>query len=632
MMQVIRDKAQGVVAWVIVAMIAFVFCFWGVSSYLAPSGNQALAEVNGHKITPFEVENIYQRWLREVATQKGFDIKLVDPAFIKQQIVQSLVQQYAVVESLKRDGFAVSDAMVLDNIRSNPQLQQDGKFSIELYKAALAQEGIAESEFEAAQREQLLVGQAQAAIIRSNFATKKESERLIQLQNQKRDFGYTVIPVSKYISSAKISDTEISDYYEKHKAEFVLPEKIQLEYIELSMDDLMKNLPISEQNLQDYYQTNLQSFSEPQLFHLRHIMIDAPKGSDADRSGEAHEKIEDIYKQLELGANFVSLAKKDSEDKQSAVNGGDLGWAAKNDSYPPEVFELKQDGAYTKPVQSDYGWHVFQLVAVKGGGVKSFASVKDAVLARYKRDEAERLFSKKGDELANLTFENPASLTAASEKLNLPITSTDYFTKTGGKGIAASQNVLNAAFSDDVLEQKHNSELIRLSDDSYVVIRLKDKQPEQQQSLEQVHAEIAKNLQLAAARAQASREGDKLLEDIKLGNSPNKATASMNLKWNVVQQAERDTKSVDAALLQRAFVIPKPEKGQAFSSAGFSLPNGDYAVLALSKVTDGKVTHEEDSNMLDSVGKHIAIEEGRFEYNSFQNALIEQAKIKYLKQ
>jgi peptidyl-prolyl cis-trans isomerase D len=632
MMQVIRDKAQGVVAWIIVAMIAFVFCFWGVSSYLAPSNNQALAVVNGHKITPYEVENIYQRWLREVATQKGFDIKLVDPALIKQQIIQSLVQQYAVVESLQNDGFAVSDAMVLDNIRANPQLQKDGKFSIELYKAALAQEGIAESEFEAAQREQLLVGQAQAAIIRSNFATKKEAERLIQLQNQKRDFGYTIIPASKYLGAAKISAADTQDYYEKHKADFVLPEKIQLEYIELSMDNLMQNLQVSEPKLQEYYQTNLQSFSEPQLFHLRHIMIDAPRGSDADRGGEAQEKIEDIYKQLELGANFTNLAKKESEDKLSAVNGGDLGWSSKNDSYPSEVFELKQDGSYTKPVQSDYGWHVFQLVATKGGGVKSFASVKDAVLARYKRDEAERLFSKKGDELANITFENPTSLASASEQLNLPINTTDYFTKSGGKGIAASQNVLNAAFSEDVLDQKHNSELIRLSDDSYVVVRIKDRLPEQQQTFEQVQTEITKNLQLASARAQAKQVGDKLLEDLKLGNSPNKATASMGLKWNVVQQAERDTKAVDTALLRRAFLISKPEKGQAFSSAGFSLQNGDYAVVAISKVTDGKVTHEEDSNMLDSIGKHIAIEEGRFEYNSFQNALIEQAKIKYPKQ
>jgi len=631
-MQVIRDKAQGVVAWVIVAMIAFVFCFWGVSSYLAPSDGQALAEVNGHKITPIEVENIYQRWLREVATQKGFDIKLVDPSFIKQQITQSLVQQYAVVESLQRDGFAVSDAMVIENIRGNPQLQQDGKFSIELYKAALAQEGIAESQFEAAQREQLLVSQAQVAIIRSNFATKTESERLIALQNQKRDFGYTIIPMSKYVGTAKISDAEVHDYYEKHKTDFVLPQKIQLEYIELSMDDLMRKLPVTDQKLQEYYQANLQSFSEPQLFHIRHIMIDAPRGSDADRSGEAHEKIEDIYKQLQLGANFETVAKKDSDDKQSAVNGGDLGWASKNDSYPAEVFELKQDGSYTKPVQSDYGWHVFQLAAIKGGGVKSFATVKDAVLARYKRDEAELLFSKKGDELANITFENPASLVAASEKLNLPIATTDYFTKSGGKGIAASQNVLNAAFGDDVLQQKHNSELIRLSDDSYVVVRIKDMQPEQPQTLDQVRAEIVKSLQLAAARAESKQIGDKLLEDIKLGNSPNKATANIGLKWSIVQQAERDTKSVDPVLLRRAFLIPKPEKDHAFSSAGFNLPNGDYAVLALSKVTDGVVANDEDSNMIDSVGKHIAVEEGRFEYNAFQSALIEQAKIKYLKQ
>lgn len=630
MMQVIRDKAQGVVAWIIVAMITFVFCFWGVSSYLAPNSTPVLAKIRGRKITIAEVDDIYNRWLHISSMQKDFDIKQVDPILIKQQITQSLAQQAALVNGIKRDGFTVSEAMVIDSIRNNPQLQQNGQFSIEMYKNSLAQLNIDEATFESAHREELLLNQLQLAILTSSFSTKGDTEHIIALKDQKRSFGYSVIPAANYVAAAQVSDAAIEEFYNLHKAQFVIPQKVQLEYVELSIADIMQQLSVTDEQLQEYYNTNLQSFNEPKLSRLQHIMIAAPTGSDADRSGEAAEKIEDIHRKLQLGANFSELAKKESEDKQSAVNGGDLGWTSKSDSYPVEVFALAAKGDYTKPVQTDYGWHIFMLAEVKGGGVKSFATAREAVLQRYKREAAEKLFVSKGEELAKITFENPSSLNIASEQLNLPIVTTELFSKQGGKGIASSENVLRAAFSDELLVQQHNSELIRLSDDSYIVARVKEHKPEQTQAIDAVRDDIIKHLKLVAARDQAKQAGDLLIEAINQGNSPNRVTASVNLQWNMIQKAERDTKNLDRAVLQHAFAMNKPTAEQKLSVAGFSLPNGDYAVIALNNVSDGVVANSEDSNLIENIGKQIAVAQGRLEFATLQNVLIEQEKIKYL--
>ncbi len=626
-MQEIRDKAQGVVAWVIVAMIAFVFCFWGVSSYFGGGSSNVFAVVGNREITLEEVDAIYNRTLRLAAQQKEFDISQLNPAHIKQQIALSMARQAALIASLKAAGLVMSDEMLVENIRTNNNLQEDGKFSMRLYKEYLARMGVNEAEFEATMRDELLLNMVNLSIVESSFITKGETERIIALKNQKRDFGYAVVSAAKFLPSLKIDEAGIAEYYAKHKEQYVTPDKVQLEYLELSIDDLMQQVPVTEAKLQEYYQANQQAFSEPEIIQVRHIMINTPKGDDQTSIEQAHKKIDAIYEELQHGANFAGVAKQVSDDKQSADSGGDLGWVNKNDALPPEVFALP-NGAYTKPIELDYGWHIFQRVASKGGGVKDYAAVKSAVLQRYKHDAAERLFSAKGEELANLAFENPTSLAVASDKLQLPIKTTEYFTKHGGLGIAQSNNVVHAAFSDDVFNASHNSELVRVSDDIYVVIRVKDKQPSHQQTLAEVHATIEKHLALLAASEKAKAVGDGMLTLMKEGVAPNKVAAEQKFTWRAQSKVERDSTSTPQMILQRVFTMPKPTT--AFGTLGFGLPNGDYVVIALTKVADGIVENSADSNLLETVGKQVANMQGKLEFASLQDALITQAHIKYI--
>lgn len=629
MMQIIRDKAQGVVAWVIVGMVAFVLCFWGVSGYISSDKSTVLAKVNGKEITANEVNEIYNRWLRVNAAQKDFDIAQIDPNAIKQQITMAIANQAATIGTLQRDGMTVSDAMVIDAIRSKNELQEDGKFSIERYKLFLQQANVSEAEFETAVRDQLLINQLQLAVLVSSFATKQEAERFVQLKNQTRDFGYSVISAENFQKNARITDAAIEEFYNTHKQQFVMPDKIQVEYIELSLEDLMKQVQITEKNLQEYYDNNKQAFTEPRRIRISHIMISAPTISEAAQNGTAQKQITELYAKLQQGEKFSELARKYSEDKQSAIHGGDLGWASNNDDYPAEVFALAKAGDYTKPIQSDYGWHIFKLEESKGGSVKSFAAAKAAIAQRYKRDEAERLFSSKGDELANLAFENPTALTAASEKLNLPIQTSAYFTRQGGPGIAASSNVLQAAFSEDVFVQNYNSALIRLNDDNYLVLRVKEKQASREQTVEEVKEDITQYLKRIAARDEAKQIGEELIAVIKQTNNPNKAAGNQKLEWIVKSNVERDDKNINREVLMRAFSIPKPAEAQGLSTTGFSLPSGDFVVISVTKVKNGVLENATDSNLLETMGRHIANSEGQIDYASVQQDLIEQAKIKY---
>ncbi len=632
MMQVIRDKAQGIIAWVIVAIVAFVLCFWGVSGYISKGDSKVLAKVDSKNITQAEVNDVYNRWLRLNSTQKDFDASQVDPELIKQQITTAMVQQIAVTTGIIKEGFIVSDAMVVEAIRNKPELQQDGKFSIEIYKQLLAQLSIDERAFESMVREELLFNQLQIAVLATSFASEQEAQKLITLKNQKRDFGYAIIPATKYATAIAVTDSEIEDFYNKNKQQFITPDKVQLEYLELSLDQLLQQVTVTEQDLKAYYEANLTAFTDPRSIQVRHIMMVAPKSASAAETAAAKKKIEDVYAQLQQGGDFVVLAKKYSEDKQTAVQGGDLGWISESDQFPSQVYMLKNNGDYTTPLQSDYGWHVFQIVATKGGVTKSFNQVKSIVKERYVRDAAERLLRTKGDELSTLAFENPTSLTVASEKLSLPIKTTAYFSRAGGTGIAESPNVVKDAFSEDVFKNGRNSELIRLSDDIYVVVRVKDKQVAHEQELTVVRADIIRKLQQEAATTKTKQVGEDLLVAIKKSNAPNKAASNMQLQWVMKRGIERDNKDIDKKILVRAFGIAKPENGQAFSLGGFALSNGDYLVVAVTSVKNEAFNNNEDSNLLEMLAQQIAGLSGKIEFASLQTALVEQAKIKLMTQ
>jgi len=621
MMQFIRDRAQGIVAWVIVAMIAIVFTFWGVSGYISLGGPKPAAIVNGNKISTEEIDAIYNRTLRYYATQKNFDSSKLNPTALKTQITHIYAEQQAVIAGLEREHFAISDNVLFANMRQDPNFQENGSFSKEKFLNTLNMANVSEAEYEESQRDALLQNQVQHGLLESSFATKNEIDNIIKIRSQQRDFGYAIIAANKFLTGAKVTEAQISEYYNKHAASFVVPETVSLEYLELSIDDQTQQVDVTEQKLREYYQNNLQSFGEPELFHIRHIMVDSP--NDAGKT-----KIDAIYKQLKDGADFVQLAKKESADTQTAANGGDLGWIPKTNDLPPEIFNLSKANDFTQPVKTDYGWHIFQLVELKPAKTKDFSEVKNIVAARYKREAAEKLFSAKGEELANLTFENPKSLEPASQKLNLPIISTGSFSHSGGDGIAQSKNVLNAAFSDEVLNQGHNSALIRISDDSYVVIRVKDHQPQGQQTLDQARADITKILQKEFANNQAKTIGEELLASLKDGVAPNKAVASRKLQWKSLSNVKRDDKQVPSEVLQQAFMVPLATEGKD-AVQGSQASNGDYIVISLSKITDGKLDNEQDPKMAGFLGSQIALMQGRLEFGAFVSDLVAKAKIEY---
>jgi peptidyl-prolyl cis-trans isomerase SurA len=95
--------------------------------------------------------------------------------------------------------------------------------------------------------------------------------------------------------------------------------------------------------------------------HARHILI---KTSEAVSQEEARTKLEKLKARLDGGDDFAALARSHSEDRGSAANGGDLGWTNPGQMDPDFEREMSalQPGQTSQPFQTQFGWHIVQVL------------------------------------------------------------------------------------------------------------------------------------------------------------------------------------------------------------------------------------------------------------------------------
>ncbi len=631
MLQVIREKITGIVAWTVVILIALAFGLTGLDSFGLSGNNTIAAKVNGQKISWQVVDDLYQNILREQMANGNIDLASIDTKQIKKQIRDKLVNHFAIIAETKKYGFLVDDSEVLQVIMQVPQFQQDGQFSIELYKKLLQQNGNTQAGFQEELQQTILLNQAKQGLLTSSFIMKDEMKQAIRLVKQKRTIGHTVIPKKKFISSVSASDKQIKEYYENNKDTFQSSEEVKVAYLELTIDDLMSRVEILESALKDYYNQHLGRYTIPEMVNVRHILITASKDSDNDKSGEARTKADDLLAQLKLGKiDFQGLARKSSDDKVSAEKGGNLGWIGKGDvelEFEKAAFALKNKGDVSGIIQTSYGFHIIQLADKQKEEIRSFSDVQTEVEAQYRREKAEDQLTEKAEELASLTFENPSSLQVAAESLNLTIKETEAFSRDGGKGIAKSQTFIDAAFNEDLLVEDRNSDLVRIDDENYVVLRVKKHIPSKQQEQSAVTATIKDILISLETEKQAKALGDKFLAGIRQGKSPYKLAEQHGLEWLVNKNVGRDDIELKQEVLLTAFTIPRTAVDK--QNSVFKLSSGDYSVVAVSQIKEG-VLEGSEKDAEDQHIKFLSQQVGQLEYSLYENHLATKADIKLL--
>lgn len=597
MLQSIRERAQGWVAWVIVSLLILVFAVWGIGSYFAPDPDPIIVDVDGDQVRLREFQRELGATRQQLRESLGgrFDEDLFSPAMLRGQVIERFVNQALIRRMTASVGMRVGDTQLARAIRAYPAFQVDGRFSADKYRQMLQYQGMTETGFEEQLRLSETAAQVTGGITGSAFATGAEVDRALALVDQTRDLAHVTLKPDQFAADLTLTDEQVQGYYQDHIAQFSEPERVQVDYVELNLDEMADRVEVPEKVLEDRYQAAKDSFKTAETRRARHILVNLAKDADDDAVTAAEKRIAAIRERLAGGEDFAAVAKEVSDDPGSAAKGGDLGFFGRGAmvaSVDQAVFGLPL-GELSGPVRSPYGFHLIEVTEIRPETVKPFAEVRGQLLREEQLREAEENFYDLGETLANVAYEQPGSLEPAAEAVGLEIRHAGPFDRNGGTGVTGRREFIDVAFRDDLIETGSNSEPIELGPTQVLVLRVADHQPATPKPLAEVRAEVERALREQEAASEARRLGEALLEQLQAGGDPEKTLADHGRSWtNDGPVAMGPNPGLPTEALAAAFALPPPNNGPG--SFGGAQSGSDYLLLWVKSVVDGdpaKVEH-----------------------------------------
>lgn len=600
MLEQIRQFASHkIVRWVFVAFLVGVFGLFGVETYLQrPATGDAVATVGRSRISGLEFDNAMRQQADRLRAQfrGNFDASLMDNPEVRRSVLDQLVNERAVVVGSERAGLAIPDKALAQRIADFPAFQVDGRFSQERYDAIAKSQGLTRVGLDERLRESFTEEEFRNAITETAIVPKATLDSFIRLSEQTREVSVVNLTPDAYASKVKVTPEQVKSYYEGHAAEFTIPERARVEYLEYSMDALAARAEVPAEEVKKAYEDGMQrkQWGQPEERRASHILIAATDKDDAAKVKAAEAKARAIADQVRKNPkSFADVAKKESQDPGSAVQGGDLGFFSRGAMVKPfeDAVYAGKKGDIIGPVKSDFGFHVIQVTDVKPARVKSLADATPELEATLKKQIAQRRFGETAEQFANLVYEQPGSLKPAADALKIPVQQGGWVSKgQPGNPLLTNPKLQGEIFSDDAIKAKRNTSAIEVQPNVLVAAHVVEYKPAEVRPLDQVRADIERRLQREEALKLAKADGEAKLEALKAGKDA-------GVKWPAALGVNRQKPGgLAPQVIERAFRV---DGRKLPGYAGVETPAG-YSLVQVSKVVDVAEVKEEQRQAMGS--------------------------------
>ena len=621
----IREKSQGVFAWVILILICVPFALWGIQNYVGGGSENAIASVGDKDFFQQDWNQAYSQYSQSMAG-KNFDEKL-----LKKQALEKLISDEVLLQHAENENLVVTDGTAKKFIQTLEYFKTDGKFDNKKFKSLLGSQQISSGEFVNRVKKALVMEQFQKSVTESGFATQKEIEGFFRIQNQKRNVEIISVGLEKV--KEQPTEQEVENFYQQNQNTFLTEEQASIEYVELSLDNLAKKIEPTNEQLQTYYDENKEQYTTKERRKISHILFAFNKDVDEDK------------KQLERALNakkalkdktFSDLAAELSDDKVTASKGGDLGLfnaGVMEKAFEDAASSLKL-GEVSEPVKSAFGYHLIKVTELVESKVGTFDSVKEKVTTAYQRTQAEKTYYELGESLTELAYENPDSLIAVADEIGVDIKKTPLF----GKNIPVNTSpeapithiysdpkIVSAAFSEDVLKG-NNSEPIELGSDKLVVIRTLQHQPAKVKELAGVKKNIVETLLNNKAKKIAMDKAEQIKQAVLAGKSMDTVAKENGYTAKKLEEITRSKTDLAWQVSQAIFKAAKPLAGKT-TVITVAEASGAQSVINLLSVTDGVMT-KDDKAKQDLAKTNMAKAFGQAEFAATLESLRANANVK----
>ncbi|WP_445004327.1 SurA N-terminal domain-containing protein [Halomonas mongoliensis] len=572
MLQSIRDRSRSWGAKIIVGAVVVTMALFGVESLvgLFGGGGDEIAKVNGEPITRQQLELEVQRAIRSGQVPPEQE-RALRAQMLDQLITDRLLTQYA-----EEGGLHLSEEQLDQIIVSLPEFQDaEGRFDSELFRNRLASAGYTPMAFREELRVDMKRQQLQQGLAFSDFTLPSEQETLAALQRQTRTFRHAALSADALEDAVEVGEADVQAYYEANAENYRRAEQVRLEYVIIDRQEMAADVEIDEAELRDAWRERTADADR----RIAHIMLTFNGERSRD---QAVEELEAVRQRLADGESFADLALEVSDDTVSAEQGGDLGVISQGffgDSFDEAAFGM-EEGEVSGIVETDNGLH---LLTVTGLERQPFESMRDELQRELALSRVSGEFNQRVQRLIDESFAAD-DLQSVADDIGLALQESDWVSREGAEGVLSEPGVMSQAFSDDVLQERFNSEVIELDTDRRMVLRVVEHRDATTLPLEEVRDEVEASVAANLRRQALSEVAEERLAALRAGES-------LELDWQRAEGVGRqEDQGLSRALVDAVFRLPAPE-GDA-PVYGRAVDGDRVVLIALEAVEEGEVNAE----------------------------------------
>lgn len=494
-------------AQVLLALIGISFIGFGASQFSFSSNNQYIVKIGDQIITRYQLDNA-------VRANRGAT---------REAVFRQLMNRAYLTEGAKQLGLSISETELKQSIVNNKNFHDaNGKFSTELFKQILASNGLSEQQFLESERETLLL-ESIGKILGSNVVADSQVAQFLNSTMAMRKIRNVGVNPQVFESKVKIDDASLKKFYDANQKSYTLPQAVQFEFVRFSPQTLAEKETVSDEEVKQAQQDVQNSSTNKR--EIAHILI--PFGSNKDKAKEEAQK---IAKEAQANPDkFAELAKKYSQDSDSKDKSGIIGeFSAQvnlvNDAFKKAAFGV-ESGGVSDVVESDFGYHIIRAKNLGNATASDDTAARDAA----KLKKAQQTYTKLREELSAAAFEDSGSLKKAAEKLGLTVqTHSEWLTRDNAPAAKIPNAVVDALFSDDVFDKKHNSEAITVDGTTWFVRATQTRQ-QTVQAFDAVKERVKGDFVRSESARLATDEAKKILAELQAGKT-------LALNWSPVQE------------------------------------------------------------------------------------------------
>ena len=468
MLESLRSFLSGKRLILIAILLAIPFVFFGSASF--GTTFSSYGSVNGEAVTQIDVNLASNEVSQRLKSIYGDEFSLddLDEGIALNLIKSQIINQKTLLSNAKDIGVLISENKAKQEIINDDMFQGDQGFDQALFESTILANGFSPEEYIRLVQESVSINKLMNAMIASVFPIEKEIINLASMFETSRDINFIKIDKAVLVESQKATLTEGETFYNSNPLLFLSKEKRDFSYIVLSYDAYKKQVEVPKDYVKDAYEDYLRESKEQTQNRISHFMIDK---SNYESTDAARSAIDKIMTGLNAGdVSFEEVVASSSEDPASKENQGDLGLSS-GDAFP-EKFELAildLDLNDLSPIiELEDSLHILKLTEIIKPEIKSINQMEKDLISELVDAEAVALMQDDFIKLEQMVLEGVTFFELAdAANQTISVTGLNDIGDTALEGFEAYSG--EDLFSPDVLVNKIE---IFESDNSYAFVMM----------------------------------------------------------------------------------------------------------------------------------------------------------------